>query len=155
VAIRSRKGAIAGTGLVVGYCDCARGGARSDAAVVVRMYGATAFILLLARGRRFNEFHIGSDIAALARRVSPKDRTQSSRAARAMTPIAPAASHLRPMSEFDASQPAILHDRSTGDIEAWTGEDAADFRHNSIARPDGTIEWRAFVFDGWGEVLGG
>jgi hypothetical protein len=71
-----------------------------------------------------------------------------------MTPFAPAASQLRPMSEFDPSQPAILHDRGTDDIETWTG-DAADYRETSIARPDGTIEWRGFVFDGWGQVLGG
>jgi hypothetical protein len=69
-----------------------------------------------------------------------------------MTTFAPPP-QLQPMQTFDPSQPAILHDRGTDNIETWTGEDAADYSENSIARPDGTIEWR--VFDGWGEVLGG
>jgi hypothetical protein len=32
-------------------------------------------------------------------------------------------------------------------------EDAADYSVD--ARPDGTVECRQFVFDGWGNVLGG
>jgi hypothetical protein len=71
-----------------------------------------------------------------------------------MIPVSPAA-QLRPMSEFDPAQPAILHDRRTDSIETWTGEEVADYTENSIARPDGTVEWSTFVFDGWGEVLGG
>ncbi len=62
---------------------------------------------------------------------------------------------LRPMTTFDPSQPAILHDRFTDKIETWTGEDAADYRENAIVEADGTVEWRGFVFDGWGDVLGG
>jgi hypothetical protein len=62
---------------------------------------------------------------------------------------------LRSMSSFDPSEPAILHDCITGKVETWTGEDQADFRKNAIARLDGTVAWRAFVFDGWGHVLGG
>jgi hypothetical protein len=63
--------------------------------------------------------------------------------------------HLLPMREFDPSQPAILRDRRTDSIETWTGEEAANFIENSVARPDGTVEWSGFVFDGWDEVLGG
>jgi hypothetical protein len=59
------------------------------------------------------------------------------------------------MSSFDPSEPAILHDRISGNVETWTGEDEADFRNTSIAKPDGTIAWRTFVFDGWDNVLGG
>ena len=62
---------------------------------------------------------------------------------------------LKPMTTFDPSQPAILHDRFTDKIETWTGEDAADYHENALAGPDGTVEWRGFVFDGWGNVLGG
>jgi hypothetical protein len=40
-------------------------------------------------------------------------------------------------------------------IETWTADDAADVLKSSIARPDGTVEWREFVFDGWGNALGG
>jgi hypothetical protein len=64
-------------------------------------------------------------------------------------------SHLLPMSEFDPSQPAILHDRRSDSIETWTGEEAADYIKNSQARPDGTVEWSGLIFDGWDDVLGG
>ena len=62
---------------------------------------------------------------------------------------------LHPMSSFNPSEPAILHDRITDSIETWTGEHEADYRQNSIAQPDGTVAWRTFVYDGWGNVLGG
>ena len=62
---------------------------------------------------------------------------------------------LRPMRDFDPSQPAILHDRVTDRIETWTGEYAADFRARSVSRSDGSVEWDHFLFDGWGNVLGG
>jgi hypothetical protein len=65
------------------------------------------------------------------------------------------ARELRSMSSFNPSEPAILHDRVADAIETWTGEDEADFRKNSIQLPDGSVAWRAFVFDGWGNVLGG
>jgi hypothetical protein len=59
------------------------------------------------------------------------------------------------MRDFDLSQPAILHDRLTDRIETWTGERAAEFRERSVSRSDGTVEWDRFLFDGWGNVLGG
>ncbi len=62
---------------------------------------------------------------------------------------------LRPMSDFSPSQPAILHDRVTGVIETWTGEYEAEYRKNATELPDGAVAWRGFVFDGWGNVLGG
>ena len=62
---------------------------------------------------------------------------------------------LRPMSEFDPFEPAILHDRNTDRIVTWTMGDAADFCSHAIATPDGAVRWREFVFDGWGNVLGG
>jgi hypothetical protein len=62
---------------------------------------------------------------------------------------------MKPMATFDPSQPAILHDRFTYKIETWTGKDAADYGENAIVEADGTVEWRGFVFDGWGDVLGG
>ena len=64
-------------------------------------------------------------------------------------------SELHPMRNFDPSQPAVLHDRLTDRMETWTGDDAADFRERSVSRPDGTVEWGRFLFDGWGNVLGG
>ena len=62
---------------------------------------------------------------------------------------------LKPMKTFDPTQPAILHDRTSDRIETWPADDAADFLKTSVARPDGAVEWRQFVFDGWDNVLGG
>jgi hypothetical protein len=36
----------------------------------------------------------------------------------------------------------------------WTGEEIAAYREEAIARPDGTVEWSGYIFDGWGNVLG-
>jgi hypothetical protein len=46
-------------------------------------------------------------------------------------------------------------DRLSDTIEPWTGEEADDYRKNSIVHPDGAVEWGGFMFDGWGNVLGG
>ena len=62
---------------------------------------------------------------------------------------------LRPMSDFNPSEPALLHDRITGVIETWTGEHEGDYRWNARVLPDGAVAWRGFVFDGWGNVLAG
>jgi hypothetical protein len=64
-------------------------------------------------------------------------------------------SSLHPMKDFDASEPAILHDRMSGRIISWSGEEADNFLRTKIERGDGTVAWKAFVFDGWGNVLGG
>ena len=65
------------------------------------------------------------------------------------------ARELRPMFSFNPSEPGILHDRITDSIETWTGEEEADYRENSVTLSDGTVAWRVFGFDGWGNVLGG
>lgn len=62
---------------------------------------------------------------------------------------------LRPTRDFQPSEPAILHDRASSRIVTWTGEHAADFRKSSIARSDGSVAWKHYLFDGWGNVLGG
>jgi hypothetical protein len=64
-------------------------------------------------------------------------------------------SGLRPMVDFDPSEPAILHDRLSDTIETWTGEHAEHYRQHSIVHPDGTVEWQGLMLDGWGNVLGG
>ena len=38
------------------------------------------------------------------------------------------ARELRPMFSFNPSEPAILHERITDNIETWTGEEEADYR---------------------------
>jgi hypothetical protein len=52
---------------------------------------------------------------------------------------------LRPMDDFDPSEPAILHDKRTDRIVTWTGEDVAAYHEAAIV----------YIFDGWGNVLGG
>jgi hypothetical protein len=62
---------------------------------------------------------------------------------------------LHPMTGFNPSEPAILHDLATDRIITWTGDQADDFRRVGMPRDDGTVAWRQYVFDGWGNVLGG
>ena len=57
------------------------------------------------------------------------------------------------MRTFDPTQPTVLRDRNSERIETWTAEDAAEYLETSLARPDGTVAWRQFVFDGFGNVL--
>ncbi len=64
-------------------------------------------------------------------------------------------SSLSPMDAFDPTEPAILHDRVSDAIITWTADQADDYRRASRSRVDGTVSWKAYVFDGWGEVLGG
>jgi len=59
------------------------------------------------------------------------------------------------MDAFDPTEPAILFDRVSGEIITWTADEADDFRLASRPRRDGTVAWKAYVFDGWGNVLGG
>ena len=62
---------------------------------------------------------------------------------------------LRPMSDFDPSQPAILHDARQDRIVTWIGEHQHAFRTSAKHNRDGTGEWNGYLFDGWGNVLGG
>ena len=58
------------------------------------------------------------------------------------------ARELRPMSSFNPSEPAILHDRITDSIETWTGEEEADYRENSVTLTDGTVAGSSSSTDG-------
>lgn len=62
---------------------------------------------------------------------------------------------LRPMSEFDPSQPAVLHDSLNGKIIPWTGEDQDRWRRFAKPHAEGVIAWEGHLIDGWGNVLGG
>ena len=59
------------------------------------------------------------------------------------------------MDAFDPTEPAILYDRVSGEIITWTADEADDYRLASRPHMDGTVAWKAYVFDGWGNVLGG
>ena len=62
---------------------------------------------------------------------------------------------LRPMDAFDPTEPAILHDRLSDTIITWTADQAEDYRRASRPCADGTVAWKSYLFDGWGNVLGG
>jgi hypothetical protein len=59
------------------------------------------------------------------------------------------------MKDFDPSEPAILHDRVSNTIIAWSGEQAVAFQSSCVARENGSLAWNGYEFDGWGHVLGG
>ncbi len=62
---------------------------------------------------------------------------------------------LHPMKAFNPAEPAVLHDLVSDQIIAWSGEEADAFRKSRVEREDVTVAWQEFVFDGWGNVLGG
>jgi hypothetical protein len=59
------------------------------------------------------------------------------------------------MSEFDPSEPAVLHDRSRDAIETWIGDMSEDWAEHAIVLEDGAVQYRGRIFDGWGNVAGG
>ena len=70
-------------------------------------------------------------------------------------PVVAASSTLHPMKDFNPSEPAVLHDRISDTIITWSGEQAIAYRSSCVAREDGSVAWNGYVFDGWGNVLGG
>lgn len=62
---------------------------------------------------------------------------------------------LRPMTDFNPNEPAILHELLSNSIVTWDWELADDFKRSAIYKPDGSVCWGGQVFDGWGNVLGG
>jgi hypothetical protein len=48
---------------------------------------------------------------------------------------------LHPMTDFDPSEPAILHDRISDTIIAWSGEEADALCRSCVRRQDGTLAW--------------
>jgi hypothetical protein len=59
------------------------------------------------------------------------------------------------MKDFNPAEPAILHDTVKDLIVTWDWERAEDFKKNAVHDAEGRVAWRGFVFDGWGNVLGG
>lgn len=64
---------------------------------------------------------------------------------------------MRPMTEFDPTQPAIIHDATNDQLITWIAdpEQLANYRMNAEDTGDGTIRWEGLILDGWGNVLGG
>lgn len=62
---------------------------------------------------------------------------------------------LKPMSSFDPSMPALLHDQLNDAMVPWTGEQAEHWRQHTSAYRGNMIEWDGSLYDGWCEPLGG
>ena len=91
----------------------------------------------------------------LGRRTSPGQRRYYSSLITEFTMPAPPKG-LRPMKDFDPSQPAVLHDVLNDCMVPWDWEkNADDFKQNALYQDDGLVAWDGQVFDGWGNVLGG
>ena len=62
---------------------------------------------------------------------------------------------MRPMNEFNPSEPAILHDRVSDTIITWTGDKGGEWKQYAKRHTVGIMEFEGYLFDGWGNVLGG
>ena len=55
----------------------------------------------------------------------------------------------RPMSSFDPSKVALLHDNQKDWVIVWDPEMAEDWRRTANSHHEG-IQWDGYVFDAWG-----
>jgi hypothetical protein len=56
----------------------------------------------------------------------------------------------RPMSEFDPSKPALVHDQFNDDTLQWEPEHWADeFKQTSVEWCPGVMSWNGMLLDGW------
>lgn len=62
---------------------------------------------------------------------------------------------LHPMTSFDPSKPPVLHDVLTDKIITWDWERAGEFLARAETDAEGHVTFDDWVFDGWGNVLGG
>jgi hypothetical protein len=60
---------------------------------------------------------------------------------------------LRPMSDFDPSRPAMVHDRLNDKTFEWKAEWAANYREQAIgdSANEGVVGWDGLLLDGWTE----
>jgi hypothetical protein len=57
---------------------------------------------------------------------------------------------LRPMSEFDPSKPALVHDQLNDDTFEWMPErHCADYERYAGPWGNGIINWDGLLLDGW------
>ena len=54
----------------------------------------------------------------------------------------------RPMSAFDPSRAALLHDNLQDQVLVWSPDRAEDWRCNARPDDDG-VHWNGYVFDAW------
>jgi len=62
---------------------------------------------------------------------------------------------LRPMSEFDPSQPAMVHDQLNDRTFRWDPDWKQHFaEHHMESHNPGVVEWDGLLLDGWRELRG-
>jgi hypothetical protein len=62
----------------------------------------------------------------------------------------PVSEDLRPMSEFDPSKPAMVHDRLNDETFEWVPEKhQADYERYASEFGPGVIDWDGLLLDGW------
>jgi hypothetical protein len=59
---------------------------------------------------------------------------------------------LRPMSEFDPSEPAIVHDRRTDRAIPWSPDFEWEFKRRAKQDAPGVIAFEGLLLDGWLEI---
>ena len=56
---------------------------------------------------------------------------------------------LRPMSAFNPEMRAFVHDQRCDQELVWKPEWASHYREWAFVQPDGKVEWRGLILDGW------
>jgi hypothetical protein len=60
---------------------------------------------------------------------------------------------MRPMTAFDPTRPAFIHDKLNRRAIDWKREWASHYREYALVQPDGTVEWDGRILDGWRPFL--
>jgi len=81
--------------------------------------------------------------ARVSQRVSGANvsRTLATGSRRELTMTRTPPPTLRPMSEFDATQPALLHDQLNDRMIPWTGEQQGQWHRTAVRHGGGVMEW--------------
>jgi hypothetical protein len=56
---------------------------------------------------------------------------------------------LRPMTEFDPTKQAFLHDKLNDKVLDWKSEWAEHYRQYAIFESNGNVGWDGLILDGW------
>ena len=56
---------------------------------------------------------------------------------------------MRPMSEFDPTKRAMVHDKLSGNEFQWQPEWAEHYREHRVLEGRGVIGWDGLLLDGW------
>ena len=60
---------------------------------------------------------------------------------------------MRPMSAFDPTRRAFVHDKLNSWAIEWLPEWSPLYQENALIQPDGTVEWDGLILDGWRPFL--